>query len=157
MAPRAANLGSAAVTDDQATCSCHLQIRSDPAELAGVRDCVLEVATGVGFTEKEVADIILAVDEALTNVIRHGYGGPCKQPIDIHVERCGSKGREAISVSIRDFGKQFDPEAIAGRPLEEVRPGGLGIHIMKSVMDQVSYAPADGGGMMLTMTKKKSP
>ena len=144
------------MSDDQATCSCHVRIRSDPAELAEVRHCVSEVATAVGFDEKEVADIILAVDEALTNVIRHGYGGPCEEPIDIHVERSGSKGGEAITVSIRDFGKQFDPEAIAGRRLENVRPGGLGIHIMKSVMDRVSYAPADGGGMILNMIKKRS-
>lgn len=115
-----------------------------------------EIATAVGFDEKEVADIILAVDEALANVIRHGYGGPCEEPIDIRVERSGLDGVEAISVSIRDFGKQFDPEVIAGRPLEKVRRGGLGIHIMKSVMDRVSYASADGGGMILNMIKKRS-
>lgn len=144
------------MTDDQATCSCQVRIRSDPAELAAVRERVSEIATAVGFGEKEVADIILAVDEALTNVIRHGYGGPCEEPIDIRVERSELDSAEAISVSIRDFGKQFDPETIVSRPLENVRPGGLGIHIMKKVMDGVSYAPADGGGMILHMIKKKS-
>ena len=53
------------------------------------------------------------------------------------------------------FRSAFDPEAIAGRPLENVRPGGLGIHIMKSVMDRVSYARAEGGGMMLNMSKRR--
>ena len=144
------------MTDDQAMCSCQVRIRSDPAELAAVRERVSEIATAVGFGEKEVADIILAVDEALTNVIRHGYGGPCEESIDIHIERSGLDGVEAFSVSIRDFGKQFDPDRIVGRALENVRPGGLGIHIMRKVMDQVNYAPADGGGMKLHMIKKKS-
>ena len=144
------------VTEDQSTCSCHVRIRSDPAELAEVRQRVSEVAAAAGFDEKEVSDIILAVDEALANVIRHGYGGPCEKPIDIHVDRSTADGLECLTVSIRDFGKQFDPCSIAGRPLEKVRPGGLGIHIMKSVMDEVSYAPADGGGMVLHMTKTRS-
>lgn len=145
------------MTDDNAACSCELRIRSDPAELAKVRERVSAIAAAAGFGEKEVSDIILAVDEALTNVIRHGYGGPCEEPIDIRVERTDAGSDDAITVSIRDFGKQFDPACIAGRPLEDVRPGGLGLHIMKSVFDRVGFAPADGGGMVLNMFKKRTP
>jgi len=143
------------VTDGRSTCSCHVQIRSDPSKLAEVRPRVSEVAESAWFDEKEVSEIILAVDEALANVIRHGYGGPCEKPIDILVARSASDLQEALTVSIRDYGKQFDPGSICGRPLDEVRRGGLGLHIMKAVMDEVNYAPADGGGMVLNMTKTR--
>lgn len=111
-------------------------------------------ARAIGFSEEESGQIGLAVDEALANVISHGYGGPCDKPIDIAIEQVKWEGRAAISITVRDFGRQVDPSAICGRDLDDVRPGGLGVHIMRTVMDDVSYAPAEGGGMQLVMKKK---
>lgn len=135
--------------------TARMRIRSDPAELASVRRRVRLTCAAVGFDEGETARIILAVDEALANVICHGYGGPCGEPIDIRIEQVCSGADAAIRVVIRDFGKQIDPAEVAGRQLDDVRPGGLGVHIMRTVMDEVSYAPVDDGGMRLTMLKKK--
>lgn len=133
-----------------------MRIRCDPVELVCVRQRVREIATAVGFGDDEVLKISLAVDEALTNVIRHGYGGPCDQPIDLHIERVKVGTDPAICVVIRDFAKPIDPAMITGRALRDVRPGGLGVHIMRTVMDEVSYAPLEGGGTRLTMLKKKT-
>ncbi len=117
------------------------------------------VAQSSGFAEDAIGQIMLAVDEALTNVIRHGYGGPCDKPIDVCISRVLSDADTGagIRVTIRDFGKQVDPAKIVGRDLDDVRPGGLGVHIIRTVMDEVSYAPADGGGMQLDMFKRLSP
>lgn len=131
-----------------------LRIRSDPCELASVRQAVREAADEVGFRDEEVNKIMLAVDEALANVIRHAYGGPCDKAIDIRIEQLGPEPAAGIQVAIRDYGKVVSPEVIAGRPLDDVRPGGLGVHIIRTVMDEVSYRPAEGGGMLLTMKKK---
>lgn len=132
-----------------------IRICSHPSELAEVRRRVESQAKAAGFTDTEINEIALAVDEALANVIRHGYGGPCDDPIDIHIERRGAPDSDTIHVAIRDFGKQVDPARIVGRALEDIKPGGLGVHIIRTVMDEVTYAPADGGGMLLAMTKKR--
>ena len=111
------------------------------------------VAADLGFSESDVSKIMLAVDEALANVIRHGYGGPCDKPIDICIESVDHP-QPALRIAVRDFGRQIDPDAIAGRDLDDVRPGGLGVHIMRTVMDHVQYTCAPGGGMQLEMLKR---
>ncbi len=131
------------------------RICGDPSQLASVRERVRTEAHAAGFAEDVVTRMTLAVDEALSNVIRHGYGGPCDKPIDVKIERITRQNDEEIKFTIRDFGQQIDPARIAGRPLTDIKPGGLGVHIIKSAMDDVVYAPADGGGMRLVMRKKK--
>lgn len=134
-----------------------MRIRSQPSELAAVRHCLEKMATESGFSADDVSGIILAVDEALANVIRHGYGGACDEPIDVQVECIKAPDQTGIQIVVRDYGKQVDPAEIVGRRLEDVRPGGLGVHIIRTVMDEVNYVPAQGGGMMLTMKKMVQP
>jgi len=133
-----------------------LRIRSDPSELRVARDAVRATAEAAGFSPHDVAHITLAVDEALSNVIRHGYGGPCDQPIDLGITHTHDAHGHTLRVVIRDFGKQVNPDMICGRPLDEVRPGGLGVHIIRSVMDEVVYEAVEGGGMRLTLRKSKN-
>ncbi len=130
-----------------------LRISADPEELPQVREALAAAIRPIGFDGHEGAQIVLAIDEALANVIKHGYGGSCEQPIDIEITRLEERGRGGIRVSIRDFGRQVEPSVISGRDLDDVRPGGLGVHIMRTIMDQVEFACADGGGMRVTMTK----
>jgi len=134
-----------------------IRIQSDPGNLPKVREAVRKVAHEVGFDEDCIARIVLAVDEAITNVIKHGYEGRCDQAVEVCVTRVRENGREGIRFEIRDFGKQVDPDTICGRDLKDVRPGGLGVHIIRSVMDRVVYAPAEGGGMRLSMIKLLGP
>jgi anti-sigma regulatory factor (Ser/Thr protein kinase) len=133
-----------------------IRIPSDPANLCTVREAIRRSAAGAGFEEPDTEQIVLAVDEALANVIKHGYGGCRDQPIHIRIEYAAEPGRSGVRFVIRDFGKSVDPRTICGRDLDDVRPGGLGVHIMKTVMDEVRYAPADGGGTRLEMLKWNS-
>jgi len=141
------------LASDDADTLADLRIPADPDQLQRVRKALMSAATGVGFNAEDAGQICLAIDEALANVIKHGYGGACDRPIDMCIRRLEDGERCGIHVSIRDFGRQVDPSDICGRDLDDVRPGGLGVHIMRSVMDEVEYERAAEGGMRVAMTK----
>ncbi len=132
-----------------------LKIKADPFYLCIVRKAVQRTAELVGMNEQDSDSLILAVDEALNNVIQHGYGGVCDQQIIIKLRQITPSRKEptGLEVIIRDFGQQVDPKTINGRDLDDIRPGGLGIHIIRSVMGQVEYTPQPQGGMQLRMIK----
>lgn len=127
-----------------------LHIDSDPAALKTVRQQVEPFALALGYDEEIAGRIMLALDEALTNVIRHAYQGQADQPIDITLH--AEAGR--LGITVRDFGRPCDPSAIRSRDLDDIRPGGLGVHIIHECMDRVEYLPADDGrGTTLRMHK----
>ncbi len=130
-----------------------MEILSHPSNLSKVRTAVTSFATAVGFREAAVHNLVLAIDEALTNVIKHGYGGRADQSIEVRLEHVVESGRSGMRTTIRDYGMAVDPDSICGRNLEDVRPGGLGVHIIKAVMDEVTYVQAEGEGTRLTMLK----
>lgn len=135
-----------------------LKIMSTPRCLAAVRGAVEEMARFEGFGDMDSHGLVLAIDEALANVIEHGYGGEEGHPIVVTLTPMSSSdGRRGVSVIVRDHGQQVRPEQICGRNLEDVRPGGLGVHIIRSVMDEVEYSCPIDGGMMLRMVKYASP
>ncbi|HOA75086.1 MAG TPA: ATP-binding protein [Phycisphaerae bacterium] len=130
-----------------------VNLTSDTDQLAGLRDTVAEAARLMGFNETAVAQIVLAIHEAIMNVIRHGYDGRPGQPIEVVIEPVRHKARRALQITIRDCGRQVDPESIVGRDLNDVRPGGLGTHIIRNVMDEVEYSIRQPRGMSLRMVK----
>lgn len=147
-----------------------VEIRSNPLYLAGVRELVSNVAKRLGFLDDAAGQIALAVDEALCNVIRHGYGKQPDRPIWLSMwpeggtwspEKTNGSGScqtmqpEALRIVIEDEARQVDPATIRSRNLDEIRPGGLGVHIIQSVMDHAVYEQRPGSGMRLTMVKKR--
>lgn len=131
-----------------------LRVPSVTGTLPIVRAVVEKMALAQEADEKETADLGLAIDEALANVIKHGYDGQPGQPIEIRIEAVGEGQGRRLVVTIRDFGRQVDPARIQSRSLDEVRPGGLGVHIMRSVMDEVEYSCPECGGMLVRMVKR---
>lgn len=135
-----------------------VELLSNPLYLCGVRDLVASVARRLGFGETAAGQVALAVDEALCNVIRHGYDRRTDQPITIEVSPLGPpECAEGLRVVIQDRGRQVEPEQIRGRDLSDVRPGGLGVHIIREVMDLVVYEKLPEAGMRLTMEKRLEP
>jgi anti-sigma regulatory factor (Ser/Thr protein kinase) len=129
-----------------------LKLRSQARFLAGARALISNVAQRIGFSDGQCSKIALAVDEALCNVIKHGYG---KSPdgwiwMDVWI---GSDERPGMTIVVQDRAMQVDPELIRSRDLDDIRPGGLGVHIIREVMDDVRYEKREGGGMCLTMRK----
>jgi anti-sigma regulatory factor (Ser/Thr protein kinase) len=88
--------------------------------------------------------IVLAIDEACTNIIRHAHAG-ATLPVRFRMQRL----HRAIRFTIRDHGTPCDPSRLAPRDLSEVRPGGLGLHIIHSVFDRVHYAPRPRGTLLI--------
>lgn len=131
-----------------------VHITSETCELARVREAVLIAAGQIGFSGAEASSIALAIDEAITNVIRHGYDGCGGQPIEIALDRVERDGVAALQVTICDCGRQVDPATIVGRDLGDVRPGGLGTHIIRTVMDEVEYSMGKPAGMRLRVLKR---
>jgi anti-sigma regulatory factor (Ser/Thr protein kinase) len=135
-----------------------LAVPSSPKSLAIVRGAVERMAKLEGFDEHEVGHIVLAIDEALANVIKHSYRGAPDRPIHVRLEPALTCDGGGLIVTVRDYGQTVDPARIKSRDLHDVRPGGLGVHIIHSVMDEVEYSCPAGGGMQLRMIKycKKS-
>ncbi|HKE25618.1 MAG TPA: ATP-binding protein [Bryobacteraceae bacterium] len=114
-----------------------------------VRATVAELAETVGWSESETRCITMAVDEALANVIRHAYHGRTDALIQLHCRA----GEDQLEIRIRDTGDAPDQSRICARELGCDRIGGLGTHIIRDVMDTVSYESRQDGNW-LTATKR---
>ena len=138
------------------TRSCiFIRLPSRTEFLAIERALVRTICQLCGFPDEDADRIVLAVDEACTNIIRHGYGGPCERPIEISAAPLdGAPG--GVVLRIRDYGVQVDPDQLKPCPHEEIRPGGQGVNIIYKVMDEVRYSRADGGGMELLLIKRRN-
>jgi anti-sigma regulatory factor (Ser/Thr protein kinase) len=131
-----------------------LKILSVPSHLPIVRAALEKMCELIGFESEVAGNVVLSVDEALTNVIRHAYEGKEDQPIDIVLTPLCGQEPDGLRIELRDYGRHVDPGRIRSRDLADVRPGGLGVHIMTECMDSVSFSPGEGGGTQLTMVKR---
>jgi anti-sigma regulatory factor (Ser/Thr protein kinase) len=132
-----------------------VELRSDPSYLAGVRQLIAGVSQRIGFDEAACSQVALAVDEALANVIRHGYCRACDRPIWISLWPNAAVGGSgpSLKIEIEDEARQVDDAELCGRSLDDPKPGGLGLHIIREVMDEVTYEKRSPCGMRLTMVK----
>ena len=126
-----------------------LKVPSDPRYMGIVRDVISRSADHAGFAEEDARQIVLAVDEGCTNIIRHCYGGDTSQKI---IVTC-AVGDDYLEIRLRDFGEKPDPAKIRSRPLEDIRPGGLGVHLIHTIMDEVEYDTSPDVGTILRMRK----
>jgi anti-sigma regulatory factor (Ser/Thr protein kinase) len=117
---------------------------SDTCRLAEVRHEARSFLADCGFEECAAELLILALDEACTNIIRYAYDHECR-PVRLQMERLSDRVRFVL----RDYGKSCDPSKIHGRALEDIRPGGVGVHIIKQAFDRVSYNPRPRGTRLI--------
>lgn len=117
----------------------HLHIQSQTGKLNLVRNFIFESALRFGFDEETASKIMLAVDEACTNVIKHSYEFAPGKAIDLEIH----SGDLRFEVVIIHKGRPFDPDAVKTpdmkKYLSQFRRGGLGMHLMRSLMDKVEY------------------
>lgn len=116
--------------------------------LSVVRDVTFNMARISGLGAKDSDDVKLAVDEACTNIIKHAYGGDTKK--DIKLQYCATRG--TLEIVIEDSGCVC-PEKIKGRDLDDVRPGGLGLHFIEKTFDVVKYDRSVKNGNRLKLVK----
>jgi anti-sigma regulatory factor (Ser/Thr protein kinase) len=127
-----------------------IAIPSDVRYLGAVRSLIRQVAELAGLDRDGTAAVELAVTEGCANVIRHCYGDCDNERIDIDF----AFDADVFEVRIDDYGKFVDPSQIRSRPLDDVRPGGLGVHLMRTTMDEVTYKKNRWGGTSLTLRKR---
>ncbi len=129
----------------------HIESRTD--RLIAVREFVSASARKFGFSDEEVSKIALAVDEACTNIIKHAYKFDPTKDITVTIR----PRRRTFEVSIRDTGREFNPSDIMAPDMKEYlthyRKGGLGIYLMKSLMDKVEYDIDPGKKNEVRLTK----
>jgi anti-sigma regulatory factor (Ser/Thr protein kinase) len=126
-------------------------IPSQARYLRPLRALVSRVAQEIGFPEVETRELVLSIDEACSNIIKHAYKGAPDGTIEFILR----VSPESIVVELRDRGEKISPSEIQGRELKDVKPGGLGTHFMRCCMDRVEFDTSSDRGNILRMTKRR--
>jgi len=121
-----------------------MRMASDPRLLSVVRSTVSQFAAVSGFEDEQCRSITLAVDEALSNVIRHAYKNRCDQEIELNCQAYS----DGLEFTFVDHGEAPDPSRICAQPLSEVTPGGRGTHLIRKIMDEVCYEQVPEGNRL---------
>lgn len=123
-----------------------------------LRDYIGRIAENCGMSLKDVYAVQLAVDEACTNIIEHAYGGESDNSIDLYCDVTP----EALIIRLHDHGEPFNPLDVAQpnfeAPIEERDNGGLGLYLMRQLMDEIHFSFLPGEAVSdntLTMIKKR--
>lgn len=120
-----------------------------------IRELVGEIAHQAGFSDRDIYSIQLATDEASSNIIEHAYEGIKDGKFELE---CDTSNDE-LRIVMRDQGKPFNPSSVpepnVHADLADRQIGGLGMYLMRKLMDEVSYQSFSDAGNVLTMIKRK--
>lgn len=137
----------------QKTRQFKLKVASAPENLETIREFIHDIALGAGFDSEAAGQIELAVDEACTNVIKHAHNYEYDKAMELLVLLDTQK----MTITITDRGLGFDVNNVTKPDLRkyihEAKKGGLGIHLMRSLMDEVQFAFNPGIKNRVTMVK----
>ncbi|HEU0235022.1 MAG TPA: ATP-binding protein [Candidatus Limnocylindrales bacterium] len=127
-----------------------IEIEARLERLAEVRAFVRATCTELGAADDCVVDLVQAVDEAMTNITTHGYGG-ASGPIEVTMGPTVG----GVRVQIRDRAPAFDPTSVGEPDLDStrLRPGGMGIHLIRAATDSMTHEHRPGGGNILTLVR----
>jgi len=131
-----------------------LHVPSSTENLSMIRDFVGGIGRRAGMADGDVTKLELAVDEACANVIEHAYGSDQTREVTVKA----TLDSEAVQIEIVDTGRGFDPKAIEQINLDELiskrKSGGLGMRLIKTLMDEVQYQIVPGQKNELKMIKR---
>jgi len=118
--------------------------------LQPVRKIIRELAQAQGCNDEKISAMVMAINEACMNIIQHAYKGSPDGEIILEFWRKPDR----MIIKLLDFSETVDKSKIKSRDLDDIRPGGLGVHLMQQVMDKVEYLDnPDGQGNILQMEK----
>jgi anti-sigma regulatory factor (Ser/Thr protein kinase) len=137
-----------------------MELCSQPQLLCAVRGALEPLVEMLGFSEEECRAIIRGVDEALSNIMRHSYCGQMDRPIEMYVNRLEGSANAApgkgVEILLFDCGPACDTTKLTARSLDDIKPGGLGLHIIRGSMDAIEYK-RDGRRNRLRLVKYARP
>lgn len=137
----------------------HLEFRSDPRLLCAVRGFVRGYVENLGYAEARTSEVVLAVDEACANAMRHSYRGMPDGALELNL----SVNDEGVEIVLRDDGEPVVEDRLHKHAKEagtrvvnrhNVKPGGLGVWIMYKAFDEVVFRPGKERGNCVTMRLK---
>jgi len=129
----------------------HMDFPSHPEQLKAIRKAVFETVQSLGLPEEPSFDVVIAIDEACQNIIRHAYKGAKDGDVALDIFHRG----DDIIFELRDFAEKIDPTKVKPRDLGDVKPGGLGTHFIREIMDEVDFVPPpDNTGNLLRLVKR---
>ncbi|MBI3969552.1 MAG: ATP-binding protein [Chloroflexi bacterium] len=126
-------------------------IESRLDQIASIRQWVSEHARANGFSDREISGLMLAVSEACANVVKHAYHSQPGNPVELDLIIDDAK----LELRIRDYGEPFDLRSYQPPDLTQSHEGGYGVHIIRSLMDEVRYESAGERGTILTLVKRR--
>jgi serine/threonine-protein kinase RsbW len=130
-----------------------LVIKSRTENLSSLRDFISDNANKAGLGTDDIDDIILAVDEACTNIIKHAYKSVPDGEIIIEINYNSRK----FTIKLIDHGNSFDPESVPVPDLQKYlrqrKVGGLGLYLMRTLMDDVKYVSVPGEYNQVLLSK----
>lgn len=128
-----------------------VEFSSHTGNLAPMRRFVRGFLAAYPFSEKERTLMVLGVDEACTNIIRHAYQLRDDQLISLSLEGL----RSCVRMRLRDYGKQTEVHTMRGRAHHLIKPGGLGLHLIRQAFDKVDYIVKDRGTELVMVKAMK--
>jgi len=134
----------------------HIDLVSDPRLLASVRGLLRTYLLNEGFSNERAGEIVLAVDEACTNAMRHSYGGKPEGRLRLTVRQHDG----TIEFILKDKGVPVTLDKCARKEpavpdVASIMPGGLGVQLMYSVFDEVKFRPGKTSGNRVVMRLKR--
>lgn len=127
-----------------------LSFCSRASRLKLLRSVVRDAACMAGLDQEASDAVVLAVNEACMNIIQHGYAANPDGRIDVTI----LLQDQALVFQLRDFAEPVNVEKVCARDLDELRPGGLGMHLIECLMDEYGFLePPEGGGNLFQMKK----
>lgn len=131
-----------------------MRIKNDTEYLSQVRDMLSDRIREFDLERAQENRIVLAVDEAVTNIMEHGYEPNLEGWIDISI----TINEERVKIQIQDVGKRFDPNSVRQmdivKVVEEGKDQGFGIYLIRQIMDEVRYRFEEGKKNKLTLIKR---
>ena len=128
----------------------HLRLPAETRLLSRTRQTVAGYLTDVGATDDAVDDVVLALDEACANAIRHGAQGDPDAAYALHAEVTP----ECVRIEVVDEGPGVDPTRLDAAPVANDAPSGRGLHLIRELMHDVSISPRGvDGGTVVRMTR----
>jgi anti-sigma regulatory factor (Ser/Thr protein kinase) len=126
-----------------------VSLPAQPGRMKQLRGLVGEAAGRAGFSEHERDDIVLAVNEAFANVIKHAYHFDPDREVRLVVFRTET----ALMLELHDDAESVDPSTVKPRSLNDISPGGLGVYFIHQIMDETEFLDCKGKGNILRMVK----
>ena len=127
-----------------------LKLKNDIHEIRKVRDCLFDTAKKISLSQETADTIAICLEEILLNIMKHGYGGS----IDLSIHVSIYFQTKEIKIKIKDMAGPFNPldyKKVNLRQYFNAQPseGGLGIHLVREMMDQISYQRKNGKNILI--------